>query len=399
MRLKKVGCIAIFLLLSVGFRSKGQPVYHTGGVDSIRFDFIRYALRANHQTNALKEFNEKVRKAQDTSSIRLFFESRSDKEVSRIDEYRHLIVKINELKKYPRLTLDSIYEFYRHLNFKNDESAFRKFTDSIDGKYISPQGGLRSQIPIDTGNYKDMDTQGMVQKVRPFSGEYWEYLLCITGGALVIALFFQIRRKEHGGDKRRNTTTIKEMQDKSRFNGDPEDFREVIGLKDENTKLRRENEQMREELHEKNALLKKAERTIAELENGQMIEEELLQNAVEVPVESRLRESIKRQYFPSPLSDGSFRRVDGRESFLEGASIYCFRLSGDTEASFDFCEEISSVSMALNNRNELILSVAEEMEGNYTSAKKITTYKGESGRAVLEDNKWNVVRKIKIKYL
>lgn len=399
MRLKKVHCIAIFLFLAFGVRSNGQQVYPSGRVDSIRFDFIRYALAANLQKNALKEFNEQVRSPQDTSSIRLFFVSRSDKEVSRIDEYRHLIGKINELKQDPGLTLDSIYDFYRRLNFKNDASAFRKFTDSIGGKYIRPQGDLRSQIPIDTGSYKDTDTQVTEAKVRPFSGECWKYLLCTAGGALVIALFFQIRRKEHRGNKRRNTITIKEMQNQSRFSGDPEDFREVIGLKDENKKLRKENEQMREELNEKNVLLKKAERTIAELENGRMDEMDVAINTIEVPVEGPIKESIKRQYFPSPLSDGSFRRVDGRESFLEGASIYCFRLSGDAEASFDFCDEISSVSMALNNRNELILSVAEEMEGNYATAKKITTYKGESGRAVLEDNKWNVVRKIKIKYL
>ncbi|MFC1226379.1 hypothetical protein ACFE6N_21430 [Pedobacter sp. BG31] len=340
-----------------------------------------------------------MKNLQDTSAIRLFFASRSDREVSRIDEYRHLISKINELKENPNLTLDSIYGFYRQLNLKKDELSFRKFTDSIGRKYTRSEGELRAEIPIDTSNYKTMETQVMVQKVRPFSGAYWEYLLCVAGGALVIALLFQIGRKPCKENKRRNTTTIKKMQNESRFDGDPGQLKELLIFKSENEKLQREIERLREELHEKNLSLKKAELTMAEMENGQMIEEELLQNAVEVPVESPLRESIKRQYFPSPLSDGSFRRVDGRESFLEGASIYCFRLSGDTEASFDFCEEISSVSMALNNRNELILSVAEEMEGNYATAKKISTHKGESGRAVLEDNKWNVVRKVKIKYL
>jgi hypothetical protein len=394
MRLKKCTGIAIFLLLAVSFCSKSQQLYPTGRVDSIRFDFIRYALKANHQVNSLREFNDFVSDPRDTGAIRVFFASRTDKEVSRIDEYRHLIGKIGELNGNPRLTLDSIYSFYRRLDLKKDESGFRKFTDSIGRRYIRPHGELRSEIPIDTGSYKNTDEQIAVPKVRPFSGAYWEYLLCIAGGALVIALLFQIGRKPERKDKRRNTTTIKEMQNESRFDGDPGQLKEFLKFKNE-----REIERLREELLEKNLSLKKAELTIAELENGQMIEEDLLQDAVDVSVDSPVRESIKRQYFPSPLSDGSFRRVDGRESFLEGASIYCFSLLGDTEASFDFCEEISSVSMALNNRNELILSVAEEMEGNYTTAKKITTYKGESGRAVLEDNKWNVVRKIKIKYL
>ncbi|WP_316753226.1 hypothetical protein [Pedobacter gandavensis] len=104
-------------------------------------------------------------------------------------------------------------------------------------------------------------------------------------------------------------------------------------------------------------------------------------------------------YFPSPLSDGSFRKVDGKTSFLEGASIYRFKLTSDTDALFEFCEDSSSISMALHNRNDLILSVAEEMEGKYAGAKKVMIYKGKMGRVQLVDNKWLLVQKAQIKYV
>lgn len=104
-------------------------------------------------------------------------------------------------------------------------------------------------------------------------------------------------------------------------------------------------------------------------------------------------------YFPSPLSDGSFRKIDGRTSFSEGASIYRFKLISDTNALFEFCEDNSSVSMALNNRNDLILSVAEEMEGHYSGAKRVMIYQGKMGRVQLVDNKWLLVQKAQIKYV
>ncbi|MGN7986147.1 hypothetical protein ACTJKC_02345 [Pedobacter sp. 22226] len=392
------------LLLFSGFGMNAQQLYSTDRVDSIRLDFIRYALLANHQKNALKAFNGLVRNARDTAGMRAFFKSRSDGEVTGIGEYRKLILKIDELSGNTNLTLDSIYSFYGQQerfaeNLRKDEIGFQNFKDSVNHKYFRPQVQAGSQITIDTARYKDTATPSGSQNANPFSGAVWEYLLCIAGGALLVALLFQIRKKPDRKNKRSNTIIKSEMQDDSRFNLSQDDFREVIGLKEENKKLRKEIEQLKEEINEKNKALKTAELTIARLENGGADEKDVAVDTIEVPVEKSEQKGGKQQYFPSPLSDGSFRRVDGRESFLEGASIYRFNIVGEAEATFDFCEDFSSVSMALNNRNELILSVAEEVEGNYTTAKKILTYKGESGKAVLEDNKWNVVRKIKIKYL
>jgi len=390
------------LLLFAGFGMKAQQPYPTGRVDSIRIDFIRYALSANHQKNALKAFDSLVRSSKDTTAMREFFKSRTDDEVTGIGEYRKLIRKIDELSGDTNLTLDSIYRFYGQQerfakNSRKDEAGFRNFKDSVNHKYSWLQ--VQSQITIDTARYKDTATPSGSRKANPFSGAVWEYLLCIAGGALLVALVFQIRKKPDRKNKRSDTIIKSEMQNESKFDLSQGDYREAIGLKEENKKLRKENEQLREELNEKNKALKNAELTIARLENGGIDEKDVVVDTIEVQVEKSEQRSGRQQYFPSPLSDGSFRRVDGRESFLEGASIYRFNIVGEAEATFDFCEDFSSVSMALNNRNELILSVAEEVEGNYTTAKKILTYKGESGKAVLEDNKWNVVRKIKIKYL
>src|SRR5690606_15390248 len=53
-------------------------------------------------------------------------------------------------------------------------------------------------------------------------------------------------------------------------------------------------------------------------------------------------------YFPNPTSDGYFLADNGRNTFTEGASIYKFTLSSPSEATFEYCEDTSSVKIALN---------------------------------------------------
>lgn len=104
-------------------------------------------------------------------------------------------------------------------------------------------------------------------------------------------------------------------------------------------------------------------------------------------------------YFPNPNIEGNFRKVDGRTGFVEGASIYKFNLLSATEAEFEFCKEKSSIAIALNNRNELILNVAEELNAYTSKASQILSESDEKGTAYLDGSVWKVTRKAKIRYV
>lgn len=109
--------------------------------------------------------------------------------------------------------------------------------------------------------------------------------------------------------------------------------------------------------------------------------------------------SFKVMYFPNPATGGVFRKRDGRETFVEGASIYKFTLIGADQAEFEFCPDRSSVSIALNNRNELILNVAEELNPYNANANKLKSDLSERGKVKLEGNDWIITTKAKIKYI
>ena len=104
-------------------------------------------------------------------------------------------------------------------------------------------------------------------------------------------------------------------------------------------------------------------------------------------------------YFPNPNMSGDFKNAGGKPTFIEGTSIYKFLLISPTEARFEFCEEKSAVATAINNRNDLILSVAEESNAYTPNATKILIADNQKGKAVLEGLSWRITDKAKIKYI
>ncbi|MBB5635297.1 cell division protein FtsB [Pedobacter cryoconitis] len=116
-----------------------------------------------------------------------------------------------------------------------------------------------------------------------------------------------------------------------------------------------------------------------------------------LPGLTHTKESLAVLYFPNPNLDGEFKNSEGSNSFIEGASIYKFSLKSSTEAYFEFCEDRSAVSMALNHRNESILAVAQEANAYNSGATKIAS--DQRGEAVLEGANWIVKNKAKIKYI
>lgn len=102
-------------------------------------------------------------------------------------------------------------------------------------------------------------------------------------------------------------------------------------------------------------------------------------------------------YFSTPNLSGEFR--GGSNTFDEGASIYKFSLISPTEAFFEFCDNKSSVGLALNHRNDLILAVAEESNAFNAGASRIVIDGNQQGQALLEGSFWKVTKKAKIKYI
>jgi hypothetical protein len=176
---------------------------------------------------------------------------------------------------------------------------------------------------------------------------------------------------------------------------DNEDFTTML-LRKELSDLSKKYDAALETIVKKDEIIKRSEDRIMDLEQQLRSPKTIID---EDTFSEPSFETAQYQYFPSPLSDGSFRKIDGKPQFIEGASIYRFTIISDLEAKFEFCDDKSSVSMALNNRNDLILTVADEMEGSSAGATKILTYKGMLGLVQLEDSKWILKRKAQIKYI
>ena len=75
-------------------------------------------------------------------------------------------------------------------------------------------------------------------------------------------------------------------------------------------------------------------------------------------------------------------------------AFYKLQIVSDDEAKFEFCGDLSR---AMNNFNAVFDDVAD-YSGSSSAAKKCNTIeKGEAKR--INDNKWKVVKKAKIKFL
>ncbi|PTS98625.1 hypothetical protein DBR11_14365 [Pedobacter sp. HMWF019] len=230
------------------------------------------------------------------------------------------------------------------------------------------------------------------------SMDYFYIPISFVAGCLLVSLVWYAKSRKR--KKRKSTSETKKMS--------PEESRdrEISLIEKENLNLFATVKELNQKISDLEARLiesdlkcKKAEDTIGDLYVTIKNLESITLEKVKDHSNETFEEPSKYLFFPSPLPGGSFRKVDGKDTFLEGASIYRFKMISETEAKFEFCEDSSSVGMALNNRVDLILSVAEEMEGNSSGAKKILTYNGETGKVVLEDTKWIIVKKIKIKYV
>jgi hypothetical protein len=156
------------------------------------------------------------------------------------------------------------------------------------------------------------------------------------------------------------------------------------GLENKNKELSQKNEELQKQLD-------KANDKIKTLESAQKVE--VTTSMVNQPVNQKNSYS-EIQYFASPNEQGEFIAKNGQNEVKEGASIYKFEIKG-AEATFEFFNHGSTFQSTLNNPNRL--NFVCDFINNYNSdAIKITTKT--KGIATLQDGKWKVIQKAKIRY-
>lgn len=392
----------LFLLFSLLFLN-AKAAYNTKDVsqkriDSLNLAFLKYALETNGQKNTLKKLVDTTQQGFNFDLIHAFFDHRKEQvDVKNIDAYKGLLEKINGFKIISAQHLDSIFSYYKGLKLFNQRSTqeYASFADF--------EGRIRSDFKVFTSKVNTPSRDKIVKNEKtlrnggePVMLKKKDYLykgLFFLGGCMcVMLIWFIIHLRKRKRNGKMNSQYEDEYLNK-KIIADSLEVKELLS-----------------KIKEKDNTLKKAEIRINELEDEvSNLKEQIsaltgTKAKVDFPEDKASNLALESfpasyLYFPSPLSDGSFRKIDGRTTFSEGASIYRFKLISDNEAVFEFCEDISSVSMALNNRNDLILSVSDEMEGHYAGAKKVMIYKGKMGRVQLVDNKWLLVQKAQIKYV
>lgn len=117
-----------------------------------------------------------------------------------------------------------------------------------------------------------------------------------------------------------------------------------------------------------------------------------------MPRHESLKASLEVFYLSSPNEDGSFNEKSAHSSYREGASIYKFTKTSQTQAEFQIDERESSVKLALAYPSRHIVPVCEAENAYNAKAAQIITVQGGLGKAMLDGDKWKVLRKALIRY-
>ena len=137
-----------------------------------------------------------------------------------------------------------------------------------------------------------------------------------------------------------------------------------------------------------------------EVEQEETIKE-IISQPIELEVENRLPlvTNTRILYFPNPNLDGHFKHNEGKETFIEGTSVYKFTLLDEYNATIEFCDNVSSVKIALNNKDIMILGLAIETNLHTPNVHQILIVDNQKAKAQLENNIWVIKEKAKIKYV
>jgi hypothetical protein len=101
-------------------------------------------------------------------------------------------------------------------------------------------------------------------------------------------------------------------------------------------------------------------------------------------------------YLSTPNTDGSFNESSASPNFKEGASIYRFTKLNANKAIFQIDDRESSIRLALQFPDKSIDPVCDATNAFNPKAIKIKT--DQPGEVELQNGKWRVTKKSKIRY-
>lgn len=365
-------------------------------IDSINYEYLKYLFQDN-KPNIAAEFNKLRKDDVSYSQIQAFL---SKKKVDKV--YSDIATEINMLKQsYSKdnSTLknllvseifenQSLFEFNKAHNKRLTNTNYMKFKEALiisvkckldNSVYTKSDVMEETPIVVQAAPKEQQETKS---PRTPWVSYLLTGVISFFAGSL---LTMALRKKLL--EMRKNQTIVN--SDSGLLTNDNTLNQSLQYKVREIQKLREDNELLRKQLE--------TDRETAERASmAPPIQPDEVDFA-KIDITPGRQTEYGTLYFPNPISDGFFLADNGRNAFTEGASIYKFTLTSPFEASFEYCEDPSSVKIALNNRNELLLSVAEEANAYNPSASKIIA--DPPGKATLEGSIWRVTQKAKIKYV
>ena len=380
---------------------KSQNVLHEtfdNTVDFLNYELLRYALKDNKHP-LLKEFDKLKGERIEYAKISGFLDANLkgstyqdlSKEIDglkdKFQDDKESLIDLLTNRIYKGNKFQQINKFDRRRENALKKQAYIFFIDSINTEIKAKLSGTPQDSAIKENDGIKFKTD--VTKVAYSKRSSWwiklYFVLTFFAGSILILIV-----QTFWWQKNRRKYVLKE------------DF---INLSKKYDRVKNDKIELLEKYKVSENTLKRVQLEISISNTKSEIVPENISPSIDLEVENSIKSPVtvgnllRILYFPNPNSDGNFKSTEGREAYLEGASIYKFSLFTDNDASFQFCEERSSVGIALNNRNELILSVAEEANAYNSGASKIVSTDTERGKAALEGSIWRVTQKAKIKYV
>lgn len=105
---------------------------------------------------------------------------------------------------------------------------------------------------------------------------------------------------------------------------------------------------------------------------------------------------VETFFLSTPNSDSSFNESSASLTYKDGATIYLFTKIGSNKVKFQIDEKEASAKLALQFPDKNIDPVCDAVNAFNPKASRITTV--ENGEAELQNGKWILIKKAKIKY-
>jgi hypothetical protein len=213
---------------------------------------------------------------------------------------------------------------------------------------------------------------------------------------IVSLIFFLIGRNQLNKFDEQLDSEINKRRDLEKNNNNP--VKNDKGTNDEFTILKKEIEKFDEKLAQLKSDLKNY---IKELKINFEKSNEFIKTTEPNPVISPLsppKDTNRTTFYLSmPEGEKTFSNQTKHSKFESGRSIYEAIEINSTKAKFRICNNQESINRAINNLDDCIKPVCDELNPPDGATKIITVTDGD-GIIELQDNKWVVITKAKIRY-